>query len=275
MAVASERLCGRARVREVVHGKSCRYLKLQPTEIPRFLASRAFVVGLCDHGSGDLGFIINAKPGTATGKVSQLEEAQHMALFHRLAAYGRAHPFRISLGTATLKTAAADVLTQRYLEGSPSIDVRRLGLFTIFGFYYLGAFQYALYVRGFARWFPAATKFSEHATLAARMSDKAGLRDLVLQITAGNFVHIPFLFFPAFYLTQDATVHGWAASPARALDRYRRNAWTDLTSAWSIWIPGHAIFFSVPMWARLPTNHALSFGFVCVLSVMRGGETSG
>ena len=26
------------------------------------------------------------------------------------------------------------------------------------------------------------------------------------------------------------------------------------------------------MWARLPTNHVLSFAYVCVLSLMRGSE---
>ena len=130
-----------------------------------------------------------------------------------------------------------------------------------------------LYVRGFARWFPAATRFGEHATVAARLRDVAGLRDLALQTCAGNFLHIPLLFFPAFYITQDAISQGSAASPRRALERYAANARDDLLSAWAIWIPGHALFFSVPMWARLPTNHALSFGFVCVLSLMRGRET--
>ena len=54
---------------------------------------------------------------------------------------------------STAKTAAADVVTQRFLEGSERIDVRRVGVFTVFGFWYLGAFQYFLYVRCFRRWF--------------------------------------------------------------------------------------------------------------------------
>ena len=54
----------------------------------------------------------------------------------------------------------------------------------------------------------------------------------MLQTAAGNFLHIPFLFFPAFYLTQEATLCGWNASPARALSRYYQNAWNDLIAAW-------------------------------------------
>ena len=182
----------------------------------------------------------------------------------------RAHPFALSLFTATAKTAAADAVTQRYLEGAESIDRRRVTVFTLFGFWYLGGFQYFLYVRCFRRWFPAAEAFGDHATLAARLKDTAGLRDLAKQVFVGNFVHIPFAFLPCFYLTQEVTTHGAAASPTTALVSYRQNLWSDCVSAWTIWIPGHAVFFSVPLWLRLPVNHAMSFLYVCLLSAMRG-----
>ena len=60
------------------------------------------------------------------------------------------------------------------------------------------------------------------------------------------------------------------ASASRALSSYYSNAWSDCIAAWTIWIPGHAIFFSVPLWLRLPVNHAMSFAYVCVLSLSRG-----
>ena len=186
----------------------------------------------------------------------------------------RAHPFSFGLATATVKTAAADVVTQRYIEGRERIDTRRVGVFTIFGFWYLGAFQYLLYVKAFGRWFPRAKQFGEHSTLTARLNDVKGLRDLARQVVAGNFIHIPFCFLPAFYLTQEVTTNGSDASTARALTSYTANFWDDCASAWAIWVPGHAIFFSVPMWLRLPVNHAMSFAYVCVLSVMRGATPS-
>lgn len=94
------------------------------------------------------------------------------------------------------------------------------------------------YVRCFAAWFPAASRFGEHPTLAARLADRAGLRDLVLQTFAGNFIHIPFLFFPAFYMTQEVVSHGGGASARRALERYAENARADLVAAWKIWARG-------------------------------------
>ena len=195
-------------------------------------------------------------------------------LMKRLAAMGRSRPTSVSLFTATTKTVAADFVTQRYLEGRTEIDVRRTGLFTAFGFWYLGAFQYWLYAHLFIRMFPAAARFGEHATLAARLRDRDGLKALAGQTFLGNFVHIPFLFFPAFYLTQEVVQRGSEASATAALRRYATNCADDLYSAWVIWIPGHAVFFSLPVWLRLPTNHAMSFAFVCVLSLMRGSAGS-
>ncbi len=195
-----------------------------------------------------------------------------LAMLRKLAALGRSRPIAASFVTATTKTAAADLVTQRCLEGRADIDARRTGLFTVFGFWYLGGFQYWLYVQVFSSWFPAAARFGEHATLAARLRDHAGLKALAGQTALGNFVHIPFLFFPAFYLTQEFVQRGHEASATAAMRRYATNASDDLYSAWLIWVPGHAIFFSVPLWLRLPMNHAMSFAFVCVLSLMRGSS---
>lgn len=88
--------------------------------------------------------------------------------YHRLHMFGRvlsrirAAPLSLSLFTATTKTAAADVLTQLYIEDSTSLSLQRVGVFTTFGFWYLGGFQYFLYVRCFARWFPSAKTFGDH-----------------------------------------------------------------------------------------------------------------
>ena len=50
--------------------------------------------------------------------------------------------------------------------------------FTAYGFVYMGAFQYLLYIRYFGLWFPRARAFGEHTTLRARLADSAGLKDL-------------------------------------------------------------------------------------------------
>ena len=193
-------------------------------------------------------------------------------MWARFCSYGRANPLSTALVTSTIKTTAADALTQIYLEDCKTLDYQRLGLFTGFGFMYLGAFQYLLYVKLFAKWFPHAAKFGDLPTTAARLCDRQGMIDLAKQTFVGNFLHIPFCFFPAFYLTKEVIEKREQASPLRAIEQYRTNAANDLITAWQIWIPGHMLFFSVPLWARLPTNHAMSFGFVCVLSGMRGSQ---
>jgi len=192
----------------------------------------------------------------------------------RLAAAGRERPLSLAVASATVKTAAADVLTQQFLEQppQPQLDVHRVLFFTAFGAVYLGGFQYYLYVVCFGRWFPHARRFAEAEGFASKLRDRAGVKDLALQVAAGNFLHIPFVFLPSFYLMQEACQHGSAASAQRALRSYTQHLWADCVAAWQIWVPGHALFFSVPMWARLPTNHVLSFAYVCVLSLMRGGR---
>jgi len=137
---------------------------------------------------------------------------------------GRKYPFATALGTATVKTAAADALTQRCIEQREELDVRRLAFFTGFGFAYLGGFQYMLYVRLFGRLFPhAAGIFSDRAVLLARLTDRQALKELFLQVGIGNFIHIPFVFLPAFYLVQEVCEKGTTTSPRHAICKYAEN----------------------------------------------------
>ena len=50
------------------------------------------------------------------------------------------HPLFTAVGIATVKTCAADLFVQTYVEGVSfdEIDWRRAGLFLSFGFVYLG-----------------------------------------------------------------------------------------------------------------------------------------
>ena len=42
----------------------------------------------------------------------------------------------------------------------------------------------------------------------------------------------------------------------------------------TVHLPPHlqAFVFALPLWARLPANHAISFVYVCILSIMRGAS---
>lgn len=56
------------------------------------------------------------------------------------------NPITFGVGFATVKTAAADLLTQKAIEGKEwkDVDTRRLGLFTLFGFGYMGETNYSV-----------------------------------------------------------------------------------------------------------------------------------
>jgi hypothetical protein len=57
---------------------------------------------------------------------------------------------------------------------------------------------------------------------------------------------------------------------AGALAKYGANFWEDNLGMCAFWLPADIVIYSVPLWMRLPLNHAISFGWVCVVSFMRG-----
>lgn len=193
-------------------------------------------------------------------------------MFGRFLAWGKANPFAFGVGVATAKTAVADLLVQKRVERRENIDWRRVTLFTCFGFAYLGVFQYGLYVTAFKRMFPGMEKFAAQP-FREKFNNKAGRVLLAKQVGFDCFIH-PIWFFPIYY-TMKENVQGdislsFSENTNVALNKYKNNAWEDWTAFWKIWIVGDCVVMSLPLWARLPANHAISFVYVCVLSAMRG-----
>merc|ERR1712146_98779 len=98
------------------------------------------------------------------------------------------------------------------------------------------------------------------------------------QIVVDMFVHGPLFFFPCYYIAKES-IQGEAnalTNPGKvmkkAMEKYGINYWDDWVALWKIWIPGDVLVFSLPLWARLPANHAISFVYMCVLSFTRGCE---
>lgn len=116
-------------------------------------------------------------PATSKGKSTLLEWCE-------------SNPIKFGVGVATVKTQAADLLTQKSLEGKSwaEIDWRRNGLFTVFGFAYQGCFQYYLYVTLFSRWFAGAARFVNQP-LSVKLTDYAGQRDVLKQIAFDVLIH--------------------------------------------------------------------------------------
>lgn len=193
-----------------------------------------------------------------------------------ISSFGVCYPLSFAVFTATTKTAASDIFTQKYIENRKELDYRRLFCFTTFGCLFLGYFQYFCLVHTFAKWFPHAQRFGELPTLRARLQDRQGLKDLVKQTGAANFGFSPFLTFPTFYVFQEfiqvnaAVKESFIARVGQALERYSKNAYDDNKRAWAIWIPGLSICFALPLWLRMPVNNAMSFVFLCIVSATRG-----
>lgn len=204
------------------------------------------------------------------------------SVWHGIVSTGRQHPFKFGVTIATVKTASADVVTQKYVEDRPTLDYQRLAVFTTFGFAVFGCWQQLLYCSFLPKLFPSVHRFTE-LPLRQKLLDFQGLQHVIQQICFVNFLYTPFMFFPLFYSFQIAIAESPAVRSASAcppifgmastvLERYRRNAWDDLTATWRIWFPGFAVCFSVPLWLRMPVNHGISFMYVMLLSIMRGDD---
>jgi protein Mpv17 len=193
--------------------------------------------------------------------------------------WGARYPITFGTGIATVKTAAADIFTQKVLEKREELDKRRVALFTAFGFAYLGLFQYWMYVTLFSRWFAGTARFVEQP-LKVKIRDRAGQLDLCKQIAFDNFVHIQW-FFPMYYILKQSIVPvtgnafdtPFSEVVSTALSKYGKNYWDDWIAFWKVWIVGDIFVMGfMPLWARLPVNHGLSFIYIIILSFMRGAE---
>ena len=203
-----------------------------------------------------------------------------------------ANPIKFGVSVATVKTAAADLLTQKAIEGKSwdNIDWRRNGLFTVFGFAYQGCFQYYLYVTLFSRWFAGAARFANQP-FRAKLTDYAGQFDVLKQCLFDVLIH-PIWFFPMYYTLKEALCSENSIFTAKeasagavctsALTKYYQNNFdpsspegllSDWLAFWKVWIIGDIVVYGcVPLWARLPMNHVFSFVYICILSFMRGSD---
>lgn len=192
-----------------------------------------------------------------------------MAAILRLA---RKAPFAFGVGYSCLKTGGCDLLVQKMVEKreNKDLDWRRTAMFASFGFFYLGGVQYALYVPIFGRIFPSAASFTAKS-LAEKLKDVKGIRDVVAQVFLDQMVHHPFMYFPVFYILKDMITSD-KPSPTRAVSTYAGNMREDCLALWKIWVPSTFINFAfMPMHLRIPWVATISMVWTCILSAMRGG----
>merc|ERR1719491_1055348 len=105
-----------------------------------------------------------------------------------------------------------------------------------------------------------------------KFADNAGMLSVAGQIFVDNFVFNILCYFPMFYMFK-AMVQENGSPFARAeagLRKYRKNLWTDNTTSCAVWIPLDVVIFAMPMYMRMPLEHAVSFGWTMFMSATRG-----
>lgn len=186
----------------------------------------------------------------------------------RFARLGMHHPVLFGCSISAAKTGSSDYVAQKHFEGREHIDMRRNAIFIAWGLLYLGGVQYFIYSHLFPKYlFPSAAAFVAKP-LRQKLADRVGQRVVLNQVFVDQFVHHPFLLFPAFYQVKEFIEGG---SPAEGFRKCRNNWADDLSICWSIWIPAFLVNFSFcPMWMRVPFVACVSFGFTIILSLKRG-----
>mmetsp|Transcript_13034 Transcript_13034/g.27440 ORF Transcript_13034/g.27440 Transcript_13034/m.27440 type:complete len:416 (-) Transcript_13034:143-1390(-) len=194
-----------------------------------------------------------------------------MSILKSLSRIAVKHPLGFGMGVSIVKTSASDLLVQTIVEQKKEIDWKRNCAFATFGCFYLGGVQYALYVPIFGRIFPNAAKFAA-MPLREKLKDAKGMFALFGQVFLDQFIHHPFMYFPAFYATREL-VMSEKPDLRKSIETYRNNMKEDLAALWKVWVPSTIINFAfMPMWARIPFGAATSLLWTCILSAMRGGD---
>jgi len=188
--------------------------------------------------------------------------------------FAKANPFAFQLVVATGKTMAADLMTQTVAEGKKfdEIDWKRNGIFVVFGFAYLGGFQYWLMINKYRQWFPSMDRFAK-LSFAEKLKDTAGILDAVKMIVFDLVVHLPMIYFPCYYTVKEF-VSGDSWNPVdwakNGVTKYSKNMKEDLSAMIKLWGPSDCVQFVLPLHIRLPFRHFVSFFWTAYISFTRG-----
>jgi len=211
----------------------------------------------------------------AAAAAAEAAPAAEAAAGFSYVAWARAYPISNNFLIATVKTSAADLLAQVVLEKKSlsEVDWQRNFLFCMFGFLYLGAFQYWYQVNIFTRLFPGVHKFTTQSW-AAKLRDVPGLMALGAQ-TVLDLSMLCFAYLPVFYVFK-AAIFSDTMDPSIWVQKGLSSYWGNTAKDWwdvvRVWGPADLLCFSVPLWLRLPVRHIVSFVWTAYLSFARGGK---
>lgn len=204
-------------------------------------------------------------------------EVEYHGLLEEVITFPERRPWAFNLIMATLKTTVADMIVQagekRSGHSFPGINWRRTLFFAVFGLLYIGMVQWFFYVNLFSILCPDALTFANQP-LASKLSDRVGQFDLLMQVLVDQLVINPFFYFPTFYVVKEVFITGnlGPSSFWSALSTYKDNFTQDNLASVSLWFPADFVIFTVPMFLRMPLEHAVSFAWTMIISHMRGGS---
>ena len=212
---------------------------------------------------------------SSSTKVAKVTHAP-ATLSQKITSFPKENPFLFQLLIATGKTSAADIMVQLVVENKKlsEIDWRRNGIFVAFGFAYLGGFQYWIMVNKYRQWFPTMDRFGK-LSLAEKMKDTAGILDALKMVAFDVCVHLPFMYFPAYYTCKEFVTSDkrnpslWVAEGCA---NYYNNMTEDLSAMIKLWGPSDCVQFILPTHIRMPFRHMVSFFWTAYVSFTRGGS---
>ena len=192
-----------------------------------------------------------------------------LPVLQRLASLPREQPLLFGVGVTSVKTAAADVLTQRAAlrRRWSDLDWSRACVFAVYGALYLGGVQHFLFVHLYPRLLPLASRFAA-APFAAKLRDPRGLASVLAQVACDQGLHWPLSAIPCFYLVKGL---GEREPLAASLSALRTNWRADVLTCWAFWLPADFVSFGVlPLHLQVPFAAAVSFVYTAVVSFRRG-----
>lgn len=181
---------------------------------------------------------------------------------YTLKTFMQKRPLFVSLVSNTAKAVMADVVTQKVIENRQEMDLKRVGVFGLFGLTYLGGWQYCVFNKAFVT--------CEHIMTNSCKWPKTAQAIVLTSLDMG--IHTPFMYYPAFYSIKG---HMQGITFCDSMEVYKKNFKTDMIDICKLWVPVQIINFTfLPIYMRMPCITCVSFIWTMLLSLKRGDASN-
>jgi len=136
-------------------------------------------------------------------------------------------PIRANCFTASVLGLLGDLMCQKFVEQRTEINWQRCGSFVFFCCYYQGLVDYYVY-----KWY--ADTLAKYAL--------SSLQSGVIMSMVDNFIHVPLVYTPAFYVTVGLLQGDGLLS---CKEKIRTELWPTVYACWFVWIPLQAVNFGL------------------------------